>query len=152
MYICCAFTWPKIHICIKYINVKANIHLIWCIFTRGVYLHVQINFYIYAIAFTCPKIRPGANYTYTYNLHTVCKSAHVNRAIVTLILTFILKIPILEFCCRFENSNENVTICCIDYLFYRSVKCQSLKMHCVIYCFHHQISIIHTIRIHALYT
>ena len=39
---------------------------------------MQINFYIYAIAFTCPKIHPGANYTYMYNLHTVCKSAHVN--------------------------------------------------------------------------
>ena len=41
---------------------------------------MQINFYIYAIAFTCPKIHPGANYTYMYNLHTVCKSAHVNGA------------------------------------------------------------------------
>ena len=44
---------------------------------------VQINFYIYAIAFTFPKIHPGANYTYMYNLHTVCKSAHVNGALVT---------------------------------------------------------------------
>ena len=46
-----------------------------------VFAHVQIIFYIYAIAFTCPKIHPGANYTYMYNLHTVCKSAHVNGAL-----------------------------------------------------------------------
>ena len=26
-------------------------------------------------------LHPGANYTYMYNLHTVCKSAHVNGAI-----------------------------------------------------------------------
>ena len=32
-----------------------------CVFT-----HVQISFYIYAIAFTCPKIHLGANYTYNY--------------------------------------------------------------------------------------
>ena len=29
-----------------------------------------------------PKNTPGANYTYMYNLHTVCKSAHVNGALV----------------------------------------------------------------------
>ena len=28
-----------------------------------------------------PKIHPGANYTYVYNLHTMCKSAHVNGAL-----------------------------------------------------------------------
>ena len=49
--------------------------------TGCIFAHVQINFYIYAIAFTCPKIHPGANYTYMYNLHTVCKSAHVNGAL-----------------------------------------------------------------------
>ena len=48
--------------------------------TGCIFAHVQINFYIYAIAFTCPKIHPGANYTYMYNLHT-CKSAHVNGAL-----------------------------------------------------------------------
>ena len=26
-------------------------------------------------------LHPGANYTYMYNLHTMCKSAHVNGAI-----------------------------------------------------------------------
>ena len=35
---------------------------------------------------TCERIaniflHPGANYTYMYNLHTVCKSAHVNGAL-----------------------------------------------------------------------
>ena len=47
----------------------------------GVYI-CTINFYIYAIAFTCPKIHPGANYTYMYNIHPVCISAHVNGALV----------------------------------------------------------------------
>ena len=85
VYICCAFTWPKIHICIKYIYANANIHLVWAgVYLHGVYICTcanQVNFYIYAIAFTCPKIHPGANYTYMYNLHTVCKSAHVNGAL-----------------------------------------------------------------------
>ena len=27
-------------------------------------------------------LHPGANYTYMYNLHTVCKSAHVNGALL----------------------------------------------------------------------
>ena len=31
-------------------------------------------------------LHPGANYTYMYNLHTVCKSAHVNGALVQQIL------------------------------------------------------------------
>ena len=67
----------KIHIC----KCKYTPGLSRCIFTRGcIFAHVQINFYIYEIAFTCPKIHPGANYTYMYNLHTVCKSAHVNGA------------------------------------------------------------------------
>ena len=51
------------------------------IYMECIFAHVQINFYIYAIAFTCPKIHKGANYTYMYNLHTVCKSAHVNGAL-----------------------------------------------------------------------
>ena len=68
----------KIHIC----KCKNTPGLSRCIFARGcIFAHVQINFYIYAIAFTCPKIYPGANYTYMYNLHTVCKSAHVNGAL-----------------------------------------------------------------------
>ena len=68
----------KIHIC----KCKNTPGLSRCIFARGcIFAHVQIKFYIYAIAFTCPKIHPGANYTYMYNLHTVCKSAHVNGAL-----------------------------------------------------------------------
>ena len=36
---------------------------------------------------TCERVankflHPGANYTYMYNLHTVCKSAHVNGALL----------------------------------------------------------------------
>ena len=35
---------------------------------------------------TCERVankflHPGVNYTYMYNLHTVCKSAHVNGAL-----------------------------------------------------------------------
>ena len=34
--------------------------LIWCLFTPGcLFTNVQINLYIYAIAFTCPKNTPG---------------------------------------------------------------------------------------------
>ena len=69
----------KIHTC----KCKYTPGLSRCIFTRGcIFAHVQINFYIYAIAFTCPKIHPGAKYTYMYNIHPVCKSAHVNGALV----------------------------------------------------------------------
>ena len=40
---------------------------------------------------TCERVaniflHPGANYTYMYNLHTVCKSAHVNGALDSLML------------------------------------------------------------------
>ena len=54
-----------------------------CIYTGCIFANVQISFYIYAIAFTCPKIHPGTNYTYMYNLHIVCKSAHVNGVLAT---------------------------------------------------------------------
>ena len=46
----------------------------------GVYICTCAKLLHIQIAFTCPKIHPGANYTYMYNLHTVCKSAHVNGA------------------------------------------------------------------------
>ena len=65
----------KIHICIKYWSEQVYIY------TGCLFAHVLINFYIYAIAFTCPKILPGANYTYMYNFHSVCKSAHVDGAL-----------------------------------------------------------------------
>ena len=40
---------------------------------------------------TCERVayiflHPGANYTYMYNLHTVCKSAHVNGALGKIVL------------------------------------------------------------------
>ena len=45
----------------------------------------QVYIYTGVYIFTCdcvhmPKNTPGANYTYMYNLHTVCKSAHMNGA------------------------------------------------------------------------
>ena len=82
----------KIHICI----CKYTPGLSRCIFTRGcIFAHVQINFYIYAIAFTCPKIHPGANYTYMYNIHPVCKSAHVNGALLPLFIHYNQTLTIL---------------------------------------------------------
>ena len=47
---------------------------------------------------TCERVankflHPGANYTYMYNLHTVCKSAHVNGALV--LLFFFLLVVLL---------------------------------------------------------
>ena len=56
MYICCAFTWPKIHICIKYIHVNANIHLVWA----GVYLHGGVYLYMCKLTFTYMQLRPHA--------------------------------------------------------------------------------------------
>ena len=49
---------------------------------------------------------------------------HPIDCIVTLIPTFILKIPISDFAAilGIQMKILNVTICCIDYLFYRSVK------------------------------
>ena len=41
------------------------------IYTGCIFAHVQINFYIYAIAFTYPKIHLGAYYTYMCNIHPV---------------------------------------------------------------------------------
>ena len=57
MYICCPFTWPKIHIC----KSKFASCLSMCIFT-----HVQINFYIYEIASHAQK------YTRVQIIH-ICK-------------------------------------------------------------------------------
>ena len=54
---------------------------------------------------TCERVankflHPGANYTYMYNLHTVCKSANVNGALgyfnITLITNFFYKQIILR--------------------------------------------------------
>ena len=70
----------KMHIC----KCKYTPGLSRCIFTRGFNLHMCKLTFTYAIAFTCPNIHPGANYTYMYNLHTVCKSTHVNGVLVIL--------------------------------------------------------------------
>ena len=45
-----------------------------------------MNGLVQKILDTCERVankflHPGANYTYMYNLHTVCKSAHVNGAL-----------------------------------------------------------------------
>ena len=97
----------KIHICI----CKYTPGLSRCIFTRGcIFAHVQINFYIYAIAFTCPKIHPGANYTYMYNIHPVCKSAHVNGAIYDTCIKSVkdgIFEKFLRFCSYFEATNPH---------------------------------------------
>ena len=60
----------KIHIC----KCKYTPGLSRCIFTRGVYLHMC------KLTFTYMQLRSHAQ-TYMYNLHTVCKSAHVNGAL-----------------------------------------------------------------------
>ena len=74
--------------------------------------------------------------------------------IVILILTFILKIFILDFApdLGIQMMILNVTIFCIDYSFGRSVKCQSLNILYLIYCFPYQNAIIHAIYIRAMYT
>ena len=50
--------------------------------TKG-FMHILVK----KILGTCERVaniflHPGANYTYMYNLHTVCKSEHVNGALV----------------------------------------------------------------------
>ena len=51
----------------------------------------QSKGFIHGLLVTCERVankflHPGANYTYMYNLHTMCKSAHVNGALVSRIL------------------------------------------------------------------
>ena len=103
------FCMYKIHICI----CKYTPGLSRCIFTRGcIFAHVQIYFYIYAIAFTCPQLHPGANYTYMYNIHPVCKSAHVNGALecIHIDLSFFQLV-------RWEKSSVNFIECMVIYPF-----------------------------------
>ena len=50
-----------------------------CKFTPGCkfpYMYIYIT--IYAIAFTCSNLHPGADFAYMQNLHLMSKSAHVN--------------------------------------------------------------------------
>ena len=55
--------------------------------TKG-FMHILVK----KILGTCERVaniflHPGANYTYMYNLHTVCKPEHVKGALDTLIAT-----------------------------------------------------------------
>ena len=73
--------------------------------------------------------------------------------LVTLILTFILKISILDFAVVFRIQRWfKMLPYILLIIFYRSVKWQSLKLHCLIYCFHCQIAKIHTMWIPTMYT
>ena len=66
VYICCAFTWSKIHICIKYIHVNANIHLVWA----GVYLHGGVYLHMCKLTFTYMQLRSHAQkYTQVQIIH-----------------------------------------------------------------------------------
>ena len=66
VYICFAFTWPKIHICIKYIYVYANIHLVWA----GVYLHGGVYLHMCKLTFTYMQLRSHAQkYTRVQIIH-----------------------------------------------------------------------------------
>ena len=66
VFICCAFTWPKIHICIKYIYVYANIHLVWA----GVYLHDGVYLHMCKLTFTYMQLRSHAQkYTRVQIVH-----------------------------------------------------------------------------------
>ena len=66
VYICCAFTWPKIHICIKYIYAKANIRLVWA----GVYLHRGVYLHMCKLTFTYMQLRSHAQkYTRVQIIH-----------------------------------------------------------------------------------
>ena len=66
VYICCAFTWPKKHICIKYICVYANIHLVWA----GVYLHGGVYLHMCKLTFTYMQLRSHAQkYTRVQIIH-----------------------------------------------------------------------------------
>ena len=66
VYICCAFTWPKIHICIKYMYVNANIHLVWA----GVYLHrVYICSCANLLLHICSCFHMPKKYTWVQIIH-----------------------------------------------------------------------------------
>ena len=79
--ICCAFTWPKIHICIKYIICKCKYTpgLSRCIFTRGVYLHMC------KLTFTYMQLRSHAQkYTRVQIIHIcIIYTPYVNQRMWT---------------------------------------------------------------------
>ena len=69
----------KIHIC----KSKYTPGLSRCMLTRGVYLHIcKLTFTYMQLRSHVPKYtRVQIIHNYMYNLHTVCKSAHVNGAL-----------------------------------------------------------------------
>ena len=66
MYICCTFTWPKIHKCIKYLYANAKIHLVWA----GVHLHGRVYLHMCKLTFTYMQLRSHAQkYTRVQIIH-----------------------------------------------------------------------------------
>ena len=59
------------------------------IYTGCIFAHVQINFYIYAIAFTCPKIHPGANYRGRSSARSAERSPHQDNTCINRENTFL---------------------------------------------------------------
>ena len=81
VYICCTFTWPKIHICIKYIYVYANIRLVWA----GVYLHGGVYLHMCKLTFTYMQLRSHAQiYTRVQIIHIcIIYTPCVNQRMLT---------------------------------------------------------------------
>ena len=95
VYICCAFTWPKIHTCIKYIYVNANIHLVWA----GVYLHGGVYLHMCKLTFTYMQLRSHAQkYTrvqiiHIYIIYTPC----VNQSMWTGLMISNMNVALNKF-------------------------------------------------------
>ena len=65
---------------------------------------------------TCERVaniflHPGANYTYMYNLHTVCKSAHVNGALDIFLSDRVLLIYLSGLTRNVSSINEKAPLC-----------------------------------------
>ena len=80
---------------------------------------------------TCERIaniflHPGANYTYMKSLHTLCKSAHVNGALVVLeiiFMLFIFSVDDIDFIIRYfllscSQNKKDAIIISVFFLFY----------------------------------
>ena len=55
-------------------------------------------------------LHPGANYTYMFNLHTVCKSAHVNGALDAGAYTADNSSVTLSLCITLQGITEQIII------------------------------------------
>ena len=89
VYICGAFTWPKIHTCKKYIYANANIHLVWA----GVYLHGGVYLHMCKLTFTYMQLRSHAQeYTRVQIIHIciICTPC-VNQRMWTGLMLFDLR-------------------------------------------------------------